>query len=64
MQIYDVQSHTFKEALQLEDVCGVAQRGVGFTLTEGTGALQSFADSKQAIARTAPLAWDNHLIRI
>ena len=64
MQIYDVQSHTLKEALQLEDVCGVAQRGAGFTLTAGTGALQSFADSKQAIARTAPLAWDNHLIRI
>jgi len=64
MQIYDVKSQTLKEALQLEDVCGVAQRGAGFTLTAGTGALQSFADSEQAIARTAPLAWDNHLIRI
>lgn len=64
MQVYDARSLRLHATHALTDVCGVAPLDSGFATTAGTGALEAFVKGKPAHSGHAPLAWDNHLIRI
>ncbi len=46
------------------DLCGAASSSAGFTVTDGSGAIWSAADKDLTLLATAPVQWDNHLVRL
>jgi uncharacterized protein len=46
------------------DLCGVAARPEGFTLTDGTGAIWAADDKDLTLLTNTDTLWDNHLIRL
>jgi hypothetical protein len=52
----------FRRAVERADICGVAPLGGGLAFTDGGGGFAQFP--KAGTLSAAPVAWDNHLIRI
>ncbi|WP_299364988.1 DUF1513 domain-containing protein [uncultured Paracoccus sp.] len=46
------------------DVCGVAPAAGGLLLTDGLGGIAHLTSQGLRVTRTAPLAWDNHLVAL
>lgn len=64
LHIYDTGSGHLDQVAHLDDVCGVAPRVDGFTVTSGTGALMSLHGPESSRSANTTLIWDNHLISI
>ncbi|WP_224825091.1 DUF1513 domain-containing protein [Cognatishimia sp. MH4019] len=61
VQLFDTQTATLQDQVQMADVCGVATTRDGLVVTSGTGAIRFLS------GRTTPvpgLRWDNHLVAI
>ncbi|MEL0437032.1 DUF1513 domain-containing protein [Phycobacter sp. K97] len=64
VQVMDTESGRISAELRLADVCGLAQGSGGLISSSGTGRIvQIGSDSVTPLAQ-APIAWDNHLIRL
>ncbi|EEE38034.1 twin-arginine translocation pathway signal [Rhodobacteraceae bacterium KLH11] len=61
---FSAHSGTFKDALALEDVCGLGAGTEGLIFTTGTGAFGVLTDTRAAITARPDCQWDNHLIPI
>ncbi|MGJ8598011.1 DUF1513 domain-containing protein [Sulfitobacter sp.] len=64
LDIYNADDMSLANRSNVADVCGVATSAQGFALTTGTGVYGFQEGNEQTLRRSAPQAWDNHLIMV
>lgn len=64
VQVMDTDSGAIRAEHHLVDVCGLTHAKGGFVATSGTGQIVHIGRDGVAPQSHAPLAWDNHLIRL
>lgn len=52
------------QAIQREDVCGIAASGTGFLLSDGLGGLMRVDGDLHPLAKKSGRAWDHHLVPV
>lgn len=62
MHRFDAQSGAFVEAVEMQDVCGLAPMADGFLMSAGTGELAHLGATVTPLNRVAALRWDNHVV--
>ncbi len=64
VQLYDRDLNALRRSFVVEDVCGIAPRPDGFTVTSGTGALGGIVAQSIDKRTATSLVWDNHLVAV
>ncbi|MFA3916179.1 DUF1513 domain-containing protein [Ruegeria hyattellae] len=64
LHLFDVDSHAFAGAHEIEDVCGLGAGASGFFFTAGTGLTGWLGRGRPARVAQAGCQWDNHLVPV